>query len=1276
MADGRRVYQVIIDAQKAIEGSKAATKAFSEIEGAGVRLQKSLSLIRNAFAGLGIAFGLHELARLTDEWDDLNDKLKIVSHSNAELAQAQKSVLEIANLTATDMTKVADAYSDVARATEKLGISQKDAAQLTKNVAEAFTLSGASAEQFASGIDTLTTALVKGGLSEKQFVELAKTAPALIDALAAATGRSREALQKMAAQGKLTTEVLSQGLLKATDDLAKRMGEVAPTIGDAFTAVKNSVLNFIGQLDQASGASSMIAQGIMLVSKALDFLAGNLDIVTAAFAALAVMALPAIFAQISAGVGAVVSAVKALTIAMMANPLLALATAAAALIGYLWNNVDAMKAMTGYATDLGTVVSVVFDDMVKWAKDAGGKISDWISGAWDYISSLWGQAADWFQNSVFSKIAGYVKTAANYWIGTYVAIYNVITTLFQKLPEFFSKILDSISASFASLWEAFKAGDVSKIQAPLAGLGAEMTKLAGDVAKSAGDAFGTDYVGAIGNAISSGASSVVSTVADSLAPVASYADDVMKRAEERTKAAGAAADKAAPSYGKLTENIEGTSKAAETLAKNIAKATAQLEAKAKADERRLAAMGQGEAAMEALNRQLYIEGELASAGADATSKLGKELEAAAGHAYDANKALEDQKKALDAQKEAAKKAADAIKEQADKMTDAVTDYAADAFADMFGENRKGWKDMLDDFQTWARQTFARIAAEAVIRPIIAPIMQGMAGGMAGGGSALGGLGGGFNFANLGASIFGTGGQPMPGTVGPPTAAQSQGIFGGGFSGMSAGLTAGMSIMPLVSTLLSGTKLKDIGGTALGTGIGGAVGGIAGSFFGPVGGMLGQMVGSMLGGVIGGLFGDPNNFPKAAAYFTTSGGMFAGKGAAQQHGGPLDAVTKLQAGIVDQVNAMLTDMGASISGQLGYFGPGGIGGIQLKAGKAYTVVGGKVEAFGSGEEGAQAAVENFITETFQQMAKGGGITGISDTLKTVLSKSTTNSLKELTEQINFAKWYDGLGKTEEEISDAAAALKALNDQFAAMRKQAEGFGLDLGKIDDALASARQKLTDEFNRGIQDQIQAIEDPMAYAIKQLDAQFEVIRQNATDLGADMVAIDKLYGLKRAAIIEQYNAAAAQSFKSILDMIHQLTATTGSPLAPTTALANAEQLFASMKALAQAGDPAALSGIAQAGQNLLDLSREVYASGAQYFERFDYVIASLSALLPGGTAANDNRSIPTLLDGLGQETARQTATAQEDAAAIRAQLIILTETVAAQQAALDRLAYRAAVP
>lgn len=143
--------------------------------------------------------------------------------------------------------------------------------------------------------------------------------------------------------------------------------------------------------------------------------------------------------------------------------------------------------------------------------------------------------------------------------------------------------------------------------------------------------------------------------------------------------------------------------------------------------------------------------------------------------------------------------------EAERTFDRITDYAGNAFADLFLDTEGGWKKTMANLQRVAIATFAKIAFEAAARPIIMPIIQSVVGGAGGGAAGI-----------AGAALSAT---QTPGSQ--PVLGSDSGLMGyakqaGGMFDMS-GLSGSNPMMPGYS--FSGGMLGRVDG-ALQTNIGG------------------------------------------------------------------------------------------------------------------------------------------------------------------------------------------------------------------------------------------------------------------------------------------------------------------------------------------------------------------------------------------------------------------------------------------------------------------------
>ena len=100
----------------------------------------------------------------------------------------------------------------------------------------------------------------------------------------------------------------------------------------------------------------------------------------------------------------------------------------------------------------------------------------------------------------------------------------------------------------------------------------------------------------------------------------------------------------------------------------------------------------------------------------------------------ATREAEERTKKLEAE---ARRSYETQQREAERTFDRITDYAGDAFADIFLNTEGGWEQTMKRLERTAVATFARIVFEAAARPIIMPIVQqfvGVSGGGAGGGA--------------------------------------------------------------------------------------------------------------------------------------------------------------------------------------------------------------------------------------------------------------------------------------------------------------------------------------------------------------------------------------------------------------------------------------------------------------------------------------------------------------------------------------------------------------
>lgn len=442
-----------------------------------------------------------------------------------------------------------------------------------------------------------------------------------------------------------------------------------------------------------------------------------------------------------------------------------------------------------------------------------------------------------------------------------------------------------------------------------------------------------------------------------------------------------------------------------------------------------------------------------------------------------------------------------------RVTDRIVDYGASAFADMFAENGRGFEGMMETFQKTATRTFARIAAEAVIRPLVEPIVSSLGlGSLGSGNGGLSGLFGGrvsSGSASTDTSSTGGGGSLLSGLgsyVSNPIYQSGFGWFQPNYTGSIASLNAASSavpwMIPSVPEVGSSGILSNIGGVSLGTyaaaigggymtgsmlgsylatsparqqnsqigaGGGAMAGALAGAAIGgpaaPITAVIGGLIGGLAGGAGGSLIGPGKGFSggdvgvavDANGYLTL--GNVGGK---NWNGG--DARNQTSAGL-ESINAMLRSSGVTITGM----GTGTLG---------YQGYGGSKNTFGP-------------TEIWNRVS--GGLTTSNSTLAAALGQGWMQSFEDLSVIAPYAAQNDNLTRalgsgairSRDDFNTASQWITSIyepmvkaaqvgNQWDEALRQQNAAYdeainkARELGLAESDLASARAKAEAETYR----------------------------------------------------------------------------------------------------------------------------------------------------------------------------------------------------------------------
>lgn len=258
-------------ASQSVVRTGAAADAASAQVNALQREFLSLSSVASRIAGpLAAAFSVNSVYKATEAYSTLTNRLKLVTTGSSELAEAQKAVFDIAQASAQPLSSTAELYQRIATNQDALKLSGKDVASVVGTVSKTLAISGASAESANAALIQLGQAFASGVLRGEELNSVMEQAPALSQAIAAGMGKTVGELRAMGAAGELTSQAVVKAIQSQSGAVDALFARTATTIGNSFTKISNSMTRFIGELDQATGASAKVAGEFVGLSKAID----------------------------------------------------------------------------------------------------------------------------------------------------------------------------------------------------------------------------------------------------------------------------------------------------------------------------------------------------------------------------------------------------------------------------------------------------------------------------------------------------------------------------------------------------------------------------------------------------------------------------------------------------------------------------------------------------------------------------------------------------------------------------------------------------------------------------------------------------------------------------------------------------------------------------------------------------------------------------------------------------------------------------------------------
>jgi len=262
--------------KKSAIANRQAQQALQDLNNEFASVKAVAAGMTGALAG---AFAVSSLIQTADNWGQLASRIKMATDSADQYNLVQSRLMEISDRTYKPIEEQAELFIRSANAMNELGYSTELTLDFIDSISSALTINAASADKGTSAINALSKSMVLGKVSGGEWQTVMEVMPTVIGDVARYLGITETAVKKLASEGKLSMQTFSDALINAKNKNAELADSMPNTVADAMTKLSNHWKKYLGEANEANGATQVFVSGLNSIS-------GNLNELTSAGTAL------------------------------------------------------------------------------------------------------------------------------------------------------------------------------------------------------------------------------------------------------------------------------------------------------------------------------------------------------------------------------------------------------------------------------------------------------------------------------------------------------------------------------------------------------------------------------------------------------------------------------------------------------------------------------------------------------------------------------------------------------------------------------------------------------------------------------------------------------------------------------------------------------------------------------------------------------------------------------------------------------------------------------
>ena len=456
----RSMDRIWTSTQRATSKIDRASAAVDHVNSKFTATESSAGRLTSRLTGLAAAFlsiqTIKKGMEISDTYTNISSKLSLITSNAAQLKSLQNDIFAAAD-------RARGSYTDMADTVARLGItagskfgSNQNIVKFAETMQKMFRVGGASTAEQSAAMLQITQAIGSGKLQGDEFRSIMENAPMAAQAIAKYLGTSTDKLKELSTDGKLTSDVIINGVLSASKSVDQQVSKMSYTWGDYWNKIKNGAYQAFGAVFE--NESSVL--GSQKFQKMIDgMIASFSTLASAANQVLTIISdVGSYFSDnwswVSPIIWGIVGALVALTVAtwaqsaaqavlnlvMAANPIGLIIIGITLLIVAIYETVNAINQATGSTISATGLITGAFNVL-------GGLIYNNIAIGYNAVAAFVNFLNHAFQNPIAAVEALFLDLAA--------VVNSALLNVAQNLETILNKI-PGVKVDFTSALSNFQ----------------------------------------------------------------------------------------------------------------------------------------------------------------------------------------------------------------------------------------------------------------------------------------------------------------------------------------------------------------------------------------------------------------------------------------------------------------------------------------------------------------------------------------------------------------------------------------------------------------------------------------------------------------------------------------------------------------------------------------------------------------------------------------------------------------------------------------------------